>query len=60
MATVKLTVMPAQRLTDKEVSTYLVYRIKTNELIHLYKLVNQLQPNQLQETLIKQSTRDGL
>ena len=30
--------MPAQRLTDKEVSTYLVFRIKTNELIHLHLL----------------------
>ena len=28
--------MPAEGLTDKEVSTYLVFRIKTNELIHLH------------------------
>jgi hypothetical protein len=30
--------LPMPALTDKEVSTYLVFRIKTNELIHLHML----------------------
>jgi hypothetical protein len=43
--------MPAQRLTDKEVSAYLVYRIKTNELIHLHMLWLAVKDRQCGESI---------
>ena len=33
---------PVQKLTDKQVGTYLVYRMKLNELIHLHVLFRHL------------------
>jgi hypothetical protein len=43
--------MAPQRLTDKEVSTYLVYRIKVNELIHLHMLWFSIKDGQCGESI---------
>lgn len=45
--------MPAQRLTDKEVSTYLVFRIKTNELIHLHLLWLAIKDGKCGESILE-------
>jgi hypothetical protein len=43
--------MPGHGLTDKEISTYLVFRIKANELIHLHMLWLAIKDGQCGESI---------